>query len=440
MISCTSPSDLSNLAYHPGFGSHVCTEALPGALPAGRNSPQRVAYGLYTEQISGTAFTTPRADNRRTWVYRQHPSAGHEPCRLQDARALKTAPFNDAPPVPTPLRWDPLPQPAEPTDFIDGLATFGGNGDASAQWGIGIHRYVLNRPMSNKAMANADGEMLLVPQAGRLLILTELGRLEVGPCEIAVIPRGIRFSVSPLDGTASGYVCENYGTAFRLPELGPIGSNGLANVRDFLYPTAWFEQSDAPYQIVTKFQGSLWSHQQAWSPFDVVAWHGNLAPYKYDCRNFMTIGTVSFDHPDPSIYTVLTSPSHEPGVANADFVVFPSRWLVAEDSFRPPWFHRNIMSEFMGLIHGVYEAKKEGFVPGGCSLHNSMVAHGPDKATYERAISETLAPQKMPDTLAFMFETRYVIRPTLSTMQDPGLQPDYWKCWSGFDIHFNEQP
>ena len=278
---------------------------------------------------------------------------------------------------------------------------------------------------------NADGELLIVPQQGTLTLVTELGILEVPPLHVAVVPRGVRFRVD-VNGPSRGYVCENYGAPFRLPELGPIGSNGLANPRDFETPVAWFEDKDEPTELVQKFQGGLWSTTLDHSPFDVVAWHGNLAPYRYDLTRFNTINTVSFDHPDPSIFTVLTAPTDTPGTANVDFVIFPPRWMVAEETFRPPWFHRNVMSEFMGLIHGAYDAKEGGFAPGGASLHNQMNGHGPDRASYEKAVAATLAPHKIEDTMAFMFESRAVIRPTRWAMQTPAMQLDYDNCWAGF--------
>jgi homogentisate 1,2-dioxygenase len=280
---------------------------------------------------------------------------------------------------------------------------------------------------------DADGELLLVPQDGRLSIFTEMGVLGLSPGEMGVIPRGVKFRVELLDGTARGYVCENYGALFRLPELGPIGANGLANVRDFLTPVAAFEDVDEPTEVIQKFQGALWSTTLDHSPLDVVAWHGDLAPYKYYLSLFNTINTVSFDHPDPSIFTVLTSPSDTPGTANADFVIFPPRWMVAEHTFRPPWFHRNVMSEFMGLVHGAYDAKAGGFAPGGMSLHNGMSAHGPDVASHAAASAAELKPLKIENTMAFMFESRFVFRPTAWAMQSPALQGDYDACWDGFE-------
>ena len=420
------------MTYLSGFGNENATEAVRGALPIGRNSPQKVPFGLYTEQLSGSAFTAPRGENRRTWVYRMRPSAAHAPFEPRSIGHFRSGPFAEVPPTPNRLRWSPIEMPSPPTTFVDGLFTLGGNGSPALGAGAAIHLYVANASMVDTVMFDADGELLLVPQAGALRLATELGILELTPGEIGVIPRGLRFRVELVDGTARGYVCENYGAPFRLPELGPIGSNGLANARDFLVPVAAFEDLERPTRLIQKFQGGLWTTTIDHSPLDVVAWHGNLAPYKYDLARFNTINTVSFDHPDPSIFTVLTSPSDTPGVANCDFVIFPPRWMVAEGTFRPPWFHRNVMSELMGLVRGVYDAKAEGFVPGGASLHNCMNAHGPDRTSYEKAIAADLAPQKLADTLAFMFETRWVITPTKAAMASPSLQLDYDTHWSEF--------
>jgi homogentisate 1,2-dioxygenase len=430
-MSYTSQTPVAR--YVAGFGNTVATEAFPGALPIGRNSPQHVPFGLYAEQLSGTAFTAPRAENQRSWLYRLRPSAGHPPyAAYAGGGKLRSGPFDAQALSPNRLRWDPLPLPETPTDFVDGLVTYGGNGDIGAATGMAVHLYAANASMIDRVFYTADGELLFVPQAGALLIVSELGILEVSPGEIGVMPRGVRFRVELPDRAALGYVCENYGQRFRLPDLGPIGSNGLANSRDFLTPHAWFEDRDEPTEVIAKFQGRLWSMTLDHSPLDVVAWHGNLAPYKYDLSHFNTINTVSFDHPDPSIFTVLTSPSELPGTANCDFVIFPPRWMVAEDTFRPPWFHRNVMSEFMGLIRGQYDAKAGGFAPGGASLHNCMSGHGPDKASYERAVAAELQPHKIEGGLAFMFESRWVIRPTAWAVETPLMQSDYDDCWSGF--------
>ncbi|MDY0022660.1 homogentisate 1,2-dioxygenase [Arenimonas caeni] len=425
-----------NLKYLSGFGNEFATEALPGALPEGRNSPQRCPYGLYNEQLSGTAFTAPRHSNRRTWMYRIRPAAMHGPFS-ELAHPSFHNDFGHGPVTPDQLRWNPLPMPSVPTDWLDGLYTMAGNGGAG--WGgLGVHLYAANKDMDGRYFYDADGELLIVPQQGRLRIATELGTLEIEPQEIAIIPRGIRFSVSLPDGSARGYVCENFGAMFKLPDLGPIGSNGLANPRDFLTPVAAYEDREGQFELVGKFQGSLWRADIGHSPLDVVAWHGNYAPSKYDLRRFNTIGSISYDHPDPSIFLVLHSPSDSEGVSNIDFVIFPPRWLVAQDTFRPPWFHRNIASEFMGLVHGAYDAKAEGFVPGGSSLHNSMTGHGPDAATFEKATTADLArPDVITDTMAFMFESRSVIRPTAQALAGGHRQRDYQACWQGLGKHFD---
>ncbi|MBV2149467.1 homogentisate 1,2-dioxygenase [Sphingobium sp. AS12] len=415
--------------YLPGWGNHHASEAVVGALPVGRNSPQQVPFGLYAEQLSGTAFTAPRHDNRRSWLYRMRPSAGHSPLRPHARETLIASGQVD---TPNRLRWNPLPAAGAGVDFVDGLITVASNGDISVGTGCAVHLYAASASMVDRAFFSADGEMLILPQQGRLRIVTEMGVLDVAPLQVALIPRGVRFRVELPDGAARGYVCENYGALFRLPELGPIGSNGLANARDFEAPVAAFEDVERPTQILQKYGGTLWVTQQDHSPFDVVAWHGNLTPCRYDLTRFNTIGTVSYDHPDPSIFTVLTSPSDMPGTANVDFVIFPPRWMVAEDTFRPPWFHRNVMSEYMGLIHGQYDAKADGFAPGGGSLHNSMSGHGPDVDSWRKAVEAALSPQRIKDTMAFMIESRMPFRPTRWAMETPLLQADYDACWQGF--------
>lgn len=425
--------------YMTGFGNEFESEALAGALPAGQNSPQRAPYGLYTEKLSGTAFTAPRAANLRSWLYRIRPSVVHGKFQKIDAGLIRTSPQNLAP-TPNQLRWDPMPVPGEDLDFIDGLVTFATNGDALAQTGIAIHIYCATKSMDDRYFYNSDGELLIVPEHGALVLHTEFGVISLEAGEIAVVPRGVKFRVVLPDGTARGYVCENYGSSLRLPELGPIGSDGLANSRDFQIPVAAYEERDGSFELLTKLAGNLFSCEIEHSPLDVVAWHGNLAPYKYDLRLFNTIGSISYDHPDPSIFTVLTSPSDSPGIANLDFVIFPPRWLVAEGSFRPPWYHRNVMSEFMGLIYGDYDAKTGGsFVPGGASLHNCMSAHGPDADAFEKASSASLAAEKLDNTMAFMFESRYLIRPTEFAMATDALQSDYSDCWQGLKSRFRDE-
>ena len=427
------------LKYQNGFHNHFSTEALPGALPIGQNSPQRCAYGLYAEQLTGSAFTAPRHQNFRSWLYRIRPSVVQSAYQPLENNNVHTAPLDKPAADPNQMRWDPVSLPNEPTDFIDGLFTIAVNGDAGTQAGVGVHVYTFNKDMTERFFYNADGELLFVPQMGAIRLRTEFGDIEIDNGEIAVIPRGVKFQVRKAQGVeaARGYICENYGSPLELPGLGPIGANGLANPRDFQSPVAAYEDLEGDYRLVAKFSGRFWESKLDHSPLDVVAWHGNCAPYKYNLANFNTINTVSFDHPDPSIFTVLTSPSDTLGMANIDFVIFPPRWMVAENTFRPPWFHRNLMSEFMGLIHGEYDAKAEGFTPGGASLHNSMSPHGPDAETFEKASNAELKPHFIGDTLAFMFESRYFFHPTPAALNADFRQRDYVDVWSTLRSHFN---
>ena len=419
----------NEVLYLTGFGGQFETEAVPGALPKGRNSPQRPAFGLYAEQLSGSAFTAPRHENRRSWLYRMRPTADHRPYRPYLDAPYFSANGSDAPIAPNRLRWDAPADLPEGADFIDGMVTMMVNRDPAELTGVAIHLYRSSRSMTGRVFVDADGELLIIPQTGALRLFTEMGRMEVSPGWIALIPRGVRFRVE-VGGEARGYVAENHGAAFRLPDLGPIGSNGLANPRDFETPAAAFEDVDGPCEVIQKYQGSLWTTTLDHSPLDVVAWHGNFAPCRYELARFNTIGTVSFDHPDPSIFTVLTSPSETPGRANADFVIFPPRWMVGEDTFRPPWFHRNVMSEAMGLIHGDYDAKTEGFRPGGLSLHNLMSGHGPDVDSWKAASAAELKPVKIEGTMAFMVESCWPYRPTQFALDR--AQPDYDQAWADF--------
>lgn len=417
------------LQYMTGFGGHFETEAVEGALPKGRNSPQRPAYGLYAEQLSGSPFTAPRHENRRAWLYRLRPTADHRPFGRYDGASLFAPGTVDEPLAPNRLRWDPLTEVPADKDFVDGMVTMLANRDPSDLEGVALHLYRAGRSMKDRVFVDADGELLILPQLGVLHLITEFGRLDVRPGTIAIVPRGVRFRVE-VEGDSRGYVAENHGLPFRLPELGPLGSNGLANSRDFETPVAWFEDCDVETEVVQKYLGSLWTTTLDHSPLDVVAWHGNYAPCRYDLDKFNVIGTISFDHPDPSIFTVLTSPSDVQGRANADFVIFPPRWMVAEDTFRPPWFHRNIMSEAMGLIYGAYDAKAEGFQAGGLSLHNLMSGHGPDLESWRKASEAELKPHKIEGTMAFMVETCWPYRPTRFALER--AQPDYDMAWTGF--------
>ena len=422
--------------YQSGFGNQFETEVYDGTLPKGKNSPQKVAYGLFAEQLSGSAFTADRYNNLRSWLYRIRPSVLHGEFKPVSNGLLRSKPFTEEPASPNQLRWDPFPIPDKPTDFVAGLITIAGNGGYSGNRGSAVHIYSTNKAMDDRFFYNSDGDFLIVPEKGGLRLRTEFGIIEVKTGEIAIVPRGVKYQADPIDGVARGYICENFGLPFKLPALGPIGANGLANPRDFLYPVAAFEERTGAFKLINKFQGMLYEATLNHSPLDVVAWHGNYAPYKYDLKLFNVINTVSFDHPDPSIFTVLTSPSEIEGTANVDFVIFPPRWMVAKDTFRPPYYHRNCMSEYMGLLFGVYDAKEEGFIPGGGSLHNQMSAHGPDTTTYTKAVNADLQPVYLQDTLAFMFESSLVYSPTSYAMQAPQRQKSYQDCWKDLPISF----
>jgi homogentisate 1,2-dioxygenase len=424
--------------YMPGFGNDFETEALPGALPVGQNSPQRTAYGLYAEQLSGSPFTAPRGANERSWLYRIRPSVQHaHRFKKTSLPYWKTAPsIGDHDRPIGQLRWSPVPIPSEKLTFLTGMRTMTTSGDVNTQAGMAAHVYLVTQSMEHDYFYNADGELLIVPQQGSLLFFTEFGRINVEPGEICVIPRGVKFKVELIDGPARGYTCENYGAKFTLPDRGPIGANCLANPRDFKTPIAAFEDKEETSRLWVKWCGTFNAAEIGHSPLDVVAWHGNYAPYKYNLRHYAPVGAIGFDHPDPSIFTVLTAPSETAGTANVDFVIFPERWAVAEHTFRPPWYHMNIMSEFMGLIYGVYDAKPEGFVPGGMSLHNCMLPHGPDKSAYDHATKTELKPVKLTNTLAFMFETRFPQHLTKFAAELETLQENYVDCWTPLEKQF----
>ena len=428
--------------YMPGFGNDFETEALPGALPQGQNSPQRCNYGLYAEQLSGTAFTAPRGQNDRTWCYRIRPSVQHTGrFRKIELPYWKSAPNIDPDVISLgQYRWDPVPHSDEPLTFLTGMRTMTTAGDVNTQVGMASHIYLINESMEDEYFFSADSELLIVPQEGRLRFCTELGIIDLEPKEIAILPRGMVFRVEVLEGPARGFVCENYGQKFDLPSRGPIGANCLANPRDFKTPVAAFEDREVPSRVVVKWGGQFHETEIGHSPLDVVAWHGNYAACKYDLRTFSPVGAILFDHPDPSIFTVLTAPSGTPGTANIDFVLFRERWMVAENTFRPPWYHKNIMSELMGNIYGIYDAKPEGFVPGGMSLHNMMIPHGPDLNAFEAATTMELKPEKLDNTMQFMFETRFPQHLTEFAAKEAPLQDDYIDCWKDLEKKFDGTP
>lgn len=428
--------------YMPGFGNDFETEALRGALPQGQNSPQNCEYGLYAEQLSGTAFTAPRGQNERTWCYRIRPSVRHTSrFKKIDLPYWRSAPAIDDNIISLgQYRWDPVPVDDEPKTWLTGMRTMTTAGDVNTQTGMASHIYLVTESMTDEYFYSADSEILVVPQQGQLRFFTELGIIDIEPKEIAILPRGLVYRVDLLEGPARGFVCENYGQKFDLPNRGPIGANCLANPRDFKCPVAAFEDREVRSRVVIKWCGSFHETWIDHSPLDVVAWHGNYCPYKYDLRTYSPVGAILFDHPDPSIFTVLTAPSGQPGTANIDFVLFRERWMVAENSFRPPWYHKNIMSELMGNIFGIYDAKPKGFVPGGMSLHNMMLPHGPDRNAFEGASNTELKPEKLDNTMQFMFETRFPQHLTPFAAKEAPLQDDYIDCWESLEKKFDGTP
>jgi homogentisate 1,2-dioxygenase len=427
----------SERQYQSGFGNEFASEALAGALPRDQNTPQKPPFGLYVEELNGTAFTAPRGVSRSTWTYRIRPSAVHKPFKPIDGGLIRSGPFNEVPPTPNQLRWRPLPMPSAPTDFVQGIVTLGGNGDAATQSGAAIHIYAANRSMRDRFFYDADGELLIVPQQGALTVHTELGILDVPRGHVCLIPRGIKFRVEVPESGARGYILENYGQHMRLPDLGPIGTFGLANARDFEAPAASYEDREGDFHVVAKYGGGLWEAEIDHSPLDIVAWRGNYVPFRYDLYKFQCINTVTFDHPDPSIYCVLASPTAVPGTSNVELGCFPPRWTVAEHTFRPPPFHRNVASEFLGLIAGEYIGKADGFGPGSASLHNCMSGHGPDAAAYQRGREAELKPQYLDNTLVFLFETQLPIRPTKFALETDLLERDYYTHWQGLKKQFS---
>ena len=423
--------------YMPGWGNDYETEALPGALPQGMNSPQKCAYGLYAEQLSGTAFTAERPE--RTWCYRIRPSVKHS----ARYRRIDVPYWKSAPHVPENVsslgqyRWNPVPHTDAPLTWLTGMHSMTTAGDVNTQTGMAAHVYLVNTSMQDSYFYSADSELLVVPQEGRLRFATELGVIDLEPKEIAILPRGLVYRVEVLEGPARGFVCENYGQKFDLPGRGPIGANCMANPRDFKAPVAAFEDREVPSTLTIKWCGQFHETEIPQSPLDIVAWHGNYAPVKYDLRTYCPVGAILFDHPDPSIFTVLTAPSGVPGVANIDFVLFRERWMVAENTFRPPWYHKNVMSELMGNIYGIYDAKPEGFVPGGMSLHNMMLPHGPDRDAFEAATNSNLGPGKLENTMSFMFETRFPQHLTEFAGKEAPLQDNYIDCWANLEKHFD---
>jgi homogentisate 1,2-dioxygenase len=409
------------LHYSTGFGNEHSSEAVAGALPVGRNTPQRPAYGLYTELFSETAFTELRQNTRRSWMYRIRPSIVHPPFERIDSGTLLAPPFTQNPVEPNTLLWTPRPAPAPGTDFVSGLWTLGGNGDPAQRNGMAVHLYAVDTSMTDRVFSNADGELLIIPELGSLLIHTELGLLSVEPGEIALLPRAMKFRVeiqSAAEGNDApsfvrGYVCENFGTPFSLPELGFIGQSGMANPRDFRAPAAAYDDAERRVEVIHKVGGNLWRATYNHSPLDVVAWHGNSVPYVYNLRHFQLMGSVNFDHPDPSRYTALTSTTATPGLANIDFCAAPPEWVVATDTFRPQYFHRNVSTELIGVIE---EPQNSPYAKGIVELTNMLTPHGIAAAAWEAASNAGPEPT-MRDGLLVVSETRWPIVVTAQAAQ-----------------------
>lgn len=428
-------AEATDASYLSGFGNEHATEALPGALPVGRNSPQKLPYGLYAEQVNGSAFTVPRSENQRSWLYRIYPTAAAQGAwarthneRLDESdEPLETSPER--------CRWRPWTAEVGEIDFVDGLFRLCQSGGARERRGMSLYVYAANRSMRNRVFSSVDGELIILPQQGSIRVRTEMGNLRVEPGEMVLLPRGIRFSVELQGDACKGFVCENLGMAFRLPERGLIGANGLANARDFLAPVAAYEVDDTRFESIAKFGGRIWSSTLSRTPFDVVAWHGTYAPFKYDMRRFNAVHSVSYDHTDPSVFTALTSPSGIAGVANVDFAVLPPRWIVANETFRPPYYHRNIMSEIVVSLRGAPESRGTEYHVGSCHVHNAMAPHGPDPEILQKASNAPLAP-RWEDTLMVMFESFLPYGVPREAAQARDRDTNYESNWDGTPVLF----
>ncbi|THU86654.1 homogentisate 1,2-dioxygenase [Dendrothele bispora CBS 962.96] len=446
----TKTTEKDPYSYQVGFGNRFASEAIPGTLPEGQNMPQKNKFELYTEGMTGASFVSPRHENLNAWLYRIRPSVAHEGfTRLADNPDLESnfLPINPKVHIsPTQLAWHPLdlPDDSKQVDFIDGLKTMAGNGDPTLREGLAIHIYVANKSMDKRAFVDSDGDMLILPQQGRLDVQTEFGRLMVRPGELLVIQRGMKFKVTLPDGPSRGYIQEIYGSHYTLPELGPLGGHGLANPRDFEHPVASFDIDQSPWEVVYKVMGQLHACHQGHTPFDVVAWHGNYLPYKYALEKFVNVGSISKDHIDPSIFCVLTAKSKTPGIPLADFLIFSPRWDVAMNTFRPPYYHRNSATEFMGLIYGVYGGRSDGFIPGAASYENGFTPHGVSYEEWSKATSADLQPMRVHEgTMAFMFESSMMFTITDFAMNKSGKlhehEPKMWDDLKGrFMDHLDE--
>ncbi|RSL87550.1 hypothetical protein CDV31_016235 [Fusarium ambrosium] len=426
MTNISTPIYITNFAlkekytYLNGLGNLHQSEAFPDAVPLVNSYPQHAKYGLRSEKVSGTSFTaTPRSQNLWSFLYRARPSYNHGTFELWNQHLETANPSRPKHLTPNSYVW--------PTFNVtkgDWTAQhlLGGNGSPTDKTGVAIWLFHVNKDMPPQTVfSSQDGEALIVPQTGALDIQTEYGKLLVRQQEIAVIPRGIKYRVTLPEGKeARGYVLELYQGHFRLPELGIIGSIGLANPRDFQVPTASFDgkiesQGDTQvavandgrgeWTIISRLDTKLWFATQDSTPFDVAGWQGTLYPYKYDVRRFNYIGNLNYDHADPSVFVVLTSQSYgkEPGTAVVDFAAVGEHWHPAQHTLRVPWYHRNTASEFVFPIIAEQDPKSrlntsDTFGPWGAWLNANMVTHGSNEQEYaEWQAKDTLTPMKLQD-------------------------------------------
>lgn len=405
-----------------GFGNTLSSEAIAGAIPPHQNSPRRPPFGLYAEQLSGTGFTAARADNRRTWCYRVRP-ASQRTDFAPLAHPRLAGEFPGAPVVE--LTGFPPLAGAPEHDFLDGLVTLCGAGDARLRTGYALHRYAATRSMESRAFYSADGDLLILPERGAFTLLTELGALAVAPGSLAIVPRGLAFSILLHDEPIRGYVAEPFGGGFRLPERGPVGANGLADARHFHAPAAWHEDRLAPgFTLVAKLGGALHAAPLDHTPFDVAGWFGNHVPYVYDLADFSPVGNTLLDHGDPSIYCVLSAP-------NLDLIVFPPRWDATAHTFRPPYFHRNTIAEINGILRD--DEHHAPFVPGCVFITPPLTPHGVGGRTVERERArDDDAPYRVHDSLWFQLESP--LAPVLAAWAHP--VEDWSATWPSARSYF----
>ncbi|KAH9874017.1 hypothetical protein IAQ61_004645 [Plenodomus lingam] len=437
--------------YQAGWGNRHQSEVIPGTLPVAQNNPQEVRFGLYTEGITYSAFAAPRAHNYSTYMYRCRPAAAHNGYVPFESKSNIQNCFLSLNPkvatLPEQAEWRPFPLPKEEEkiDFANGLHTLAGSGDPNIREGLALYVYMINSSMERRAFCNADGDFLICAQLGTLDIVTEMGKIFLQPGEICVIQRGIRFcmNLAPDTKVARGYITEVWGSMWELPDLGPLGGHGLANPRDFLYPVAAIDDNlHVDWQIVNKINGELVAIQQDHSPFDLVAWHGNVVPYKYDLTKFSSQNSTSIDHTDPSIFTVLTAKSRDPLTPLADFLWFGPRWDVATNTFRLPYFHRNSASEFLACLYGQGLGRSDDFQPGGGSFEGGHTPHGGFHEGYQHGmrIHESQPEKILTEQLTIMIESSRLFLWTEWARKGCGVIDEHgtnYKVWEALPDRFS---